>query len=435
MKREFILLIVLALIFVALPHYLRLAHGNPTLAGIQPYYHAHLAMEGRFEQPYDFILAGTYKILGEWAFRIVPALFAFLSSILLWLFLRTANVAENVQVWTLLSYVLSPMLIALSLLGTPHGFIICCILAGTILLFRESKWWLAGVAFFVLAGLSGTLAIVSSLTFLLIVFLWKGTYQKQFLTSMAVTIVFFAFRSPPSIEFPSSLLQFVSDLGGVYGLSIFALLLAFVGTVLVWSHKARYYGAFAVCCMFLVGCFFFPSLLVYANMLIAILDGVALSRLASRKWKLSFLRNASLLVLFCGLLFSSISHGVSLADMAPNSAFFEALKFPRGIVLTHESYGFWVEYAGHKAIIDPLWRERGEDDLFWDVSAMFSSTNLDDTRQLLDKHRVTHVLLSKEMSQGLVWEKEEQGLAFLVTNVETFKKIHDGNEFKVWVVK
>jgi hypothetical protein len=413
---------------------LRLAHGNSTLAGIQPYYHARLAVEGRFEQPYDFILAGAYKLFGEWAFRIVPAFFAILSFILLWLFLRTMNVSENVQVWILLAYVLSPMLVSLSLLGTPQGFVVCAILAGTILLSRESRRWLSGLVFFVLVGLSGTLAIAAAISFLLVVFLWRGVYQKQFLIAMGVSILLFAVKSPPSVELPRSLLQFVSDLGGVYGLSIFAVLLAIVGAVLVWSHKARHYGAFAVCSIFLVGCFFFPSLLVYANILIASLDGIALSRLASRKWKLSLLRNASLLVLFCGLLFSSISHSVALADMPPSPAFFDALKFPRGNILTHESYGFWIEYAGHKAVINPLWRERGDEDLYWDVSAVFSSTSLDDTKMLLDKHRITHVLLSKEMSQGLVWEKEEQGLAFLVTNVETFKKIHNG-EFNVWVVK
>ena len=145
---------------------------------------------------------------------------------------------------------------------------------------------------------------------------------------------------------------------------------------------------------------------------------------------------AALLVLFCGLLFSSISHSVVLADKQPTPTFFKALEFPSGTVLTHQDYGFWVETAGHKAVMDPLWKELPESaERTWDVTAVFRSTDLEKTKLLLKKYGVTHVLITPEMQRGLLWEREEQGLAFLVENDETFKKLETGSAIKVWKVK
>jgi len=36
------------------------------------------------------------------------------------------------------------------------------------------------------------------------------------------------------------------------------------------------------------------------------------------------------------------------------------------------------------------------------------------------------------MKSGLVWEKEEQGLLFLLQNRETFKNIYNSSEIEVW---
>ncbi|HLF54869.1 MAG TPA: hypothetical protein VI612_04060 [Candidatus Nanoarchaeia archaeon] len=419
---------------VLLPHHLRFADDNYTIAGIEPYYHARMAVEGSVSQPYDAVLSFAYGLFGYWAFRLVPAFFAFLSFILFWLFLRTVKVPVKVQVWILLAYALSPILVSLSLLGNPNGFALCSILLGAILLCRE-KLWFVGVLFFVIAALSGALAILASLAFLLVLGVWLG-FSKNVLFALGSVALLLARESPPTVDIPRSLLQFVSDLGGIYGLSLFAILLSIVGIALVWSHKRNYYSAFAVSCVFFIISFFFPSLLVYANIMVSGLVGVALARLAERKWKLSFLRNASLLVLFCGLLFSSIAHANALADLPPVPEFFEVLDIPEGVVLTHESYGFWVEFSGHKAVIDPFWKRAPDAEaLYWDVTAMFSSASLEDTMFLLRKYDVDYVLLSREMRRGLVWERDEQGLAFVVANSERFKKIKEGVEFEVWKVR
>lgn len=93
MNKHIFGIMFLALIMIALPLHLRFAHDNPTIAGIEPYYHAQMAValtegisnqddsivNGRayILQPYHAILAGTYSLLGPLAFTLLPALFAF----------------------------------------------------------------------------------------------------------------------------------------------------------------------------------------------------------------------------------------------------------------------------------------------------------------------------------------------------------------------
>ena len=448
MRQQLIGIMVLAIFMIALPMHLRFAHHNPTLAGIEPYYHSRMAMEltdgipasddaivnGRPYKlnPYHAVLAIGYRLMGPLAFNLLPGLFAFASYLFFWLLLRRLGIPENTQPWILLAYALSPPLMATGAIGTPHAFILALLMAGTWLLL--SKWWALGTIAYLIVSFSGFIYNITAIVFLLVLLLTFHKNARPFvITAFASLFAIIAGYYPSILQIPRGISQYISDLGGTYGFSIFALLLAIVGAVLVWEHKQKYYAAYAIFIVFLIASFFFPHLLVFASVVISALAGAALAKLSQRKWELGFLRQAALLVLFCGLLFSSISHAVALADIPPTPAFFKALEFPPGIVLTHENYGFWVEAAGHKAVMDPLWKELLEpDDQSWDAAAIFRTTDLTQTNLLLKKYNITHVLITPEMEHGLLWEREEQGLDFVVKNSETFKRIETGSNIGVW---
>ncbi len=450
MKKHLAGTFILAIIMIALPLHLRFAHNNPTLAGEEPYYHARMAVEilngipkidnaivnGRpYElQPYHLILAQAYKLMGSLAFNLLPPIFALASFIFYWLLLKKLKVPAKTQPWILLAYALSPPLIATGILGTPHAFVLALLTSGAWLLL--GRWWIIGTINFIIASLSGFTYNFTAITFLLILLLIQKQRKQIAITTILSLLIFVINKHPPAIEPTQGILQYISDLGGTYGFSIFAFLLAIVGAVLVWKHKKTYYGAYAIAIAFIIASFFFPNALVFANLLVSALAGIALAQLAQRKWELTFLRQGALLVLFCGLLFSGISHAVSLADKQPTPAFFKALEFPPGTILTHENYGFWVEMAGHKAVLDPLWEELPEpEDQKWDAAAIFSSTDLIKTNLLLKKYNVTQVLITQEMKHGLLWEREELGLAFIVENSETFKKVQTDSNIEVWRVR
>ncbi len=451
MKTHLFSIFILALVMIVLPLHLRFAHHNPTLAGTEPYYHARMAIElseGKIPttdnnivnnrpytlNPYHAILALGYKLLGPLAFILFPPVFALASYIFVWLLLRKLSIPEHTQPWILLAYALSPPLLATSIIGTPYAFILALLTGGAWLLINS--WWLLGFMAIIIAALSGPVYTIAAIVFLLVLMLTlKKDTRHLAMTAFACLIILILGYAPAYVPHHRGLSEYLSDLGGTYGFSIFALMLAIVGAILIWEHKQKYYGAYAIFILFLISSFFFPGLLVFANVLVSGLAGVALASLAQRKWELSFLRQAALLVLFCGLLFSSISHAVSLADIPPTTAFFKAIEFEPGTILTHEQYGFWIESAGHKAVIDPLWKELSDsEDRAWDTAALFSSTDLTKTNTLLRKYNVTHILITPEMEHGLVWDREQQGLDFLVENSETFKKLETESNVRIWRV-
>lgn len=448
MKRHLLAIFVLVIFMTVLPTHLRFAHHNPTLAGIEPYYHSRMAMEllngipkedtgianGRpyILHPYHVVLALGYKLIGPLAFNLLPIIFAITGFVFFWLLLKKLGIPKNTRPWILLAYALSPPMIATATIGTPHAFVLALLMAGTWLLL--TRWWILGSILYIIASLSGLIYNITAIVFLIVLLLaFPKKTHSCIATAIVCIIAIVIGHYPPATEMPRGIAQYLSDFGGVYGFSIFAFLLAIVGAVLVWKHKQKYYGAYAIVIAFLIASFFLPRLLVFANVIVSALAGTALAKLSQREWELGFLRQAALLVLFCGLLFSSISHAVTLADTPPTPAFFKALEFPSGTVLTHENYGFWVESAGHTAVIDPLWKElAAPDDQNWDVEALFKSTDLIKTNLLLRKYNVTHVLITPEMEHGLIWEREEEGLDFLVKNSETFKKLETNSSIGVW---
>ncbi|MEM3154622.1 MAG: hypothetical protein QW165_03610, partial [Candidatus Woesearchaeota archaeon] len=330
MKYHLVAITILALFMAALPLHLRFTHNNPTLAGTEPYYHSRMAIQllngipsedtaianGRpyILHPYHLTLAAAYAIIGPLAFTLLPIIFALLSFVFFWLLLKKLSIPKKTLPWILLAYALSPPFLAVSTIGTPHAFILALLMVGTYLLF--GRLWILGSAFYIIACLSGLLYNLAALAFLIVMLL---TFQKDtqhfIITSFLSVGTLVLGHSPPLVNLPQGLSQYISDFGGIYGFSIFAFLLAIVGTALVWQPKRKYYAIYTIVIAFIIAGFFFPHLLVFGNVVVSALAGAALAQLAERKWELTFLRQAALLVLFCGLLFSSISHAVTLADL------------------------------------------------------------------------------------------------------------------------
>lgn len=451
MKRHAFSIFILAIIMISLPLHLRFAHSNPTIAGIEPYYHARIAIDmqdgipekdnsivnGREYtiNPYHFLLAIGYKLAGPLAFNIIPAILALATFILFWQLLKKINTPEETIPWMLLTYALSPPLVATGIIGTPHSFALVLLLSATLLMLNNR--WILSTILFTIASLTGLTYNIAAITLVAFIALTtKKDNNKITITTIISATILIIGKYPATIPLEKGITQYVSDLGGIYGFSIFALLLAIVGATTIWEHKKKYYTIYALFITFIIINLFIPELIIFTNILISALAGTALATLAQRTWKLTFLRQAALLVLFCGLLFSSISHAVSIADTPPTQTFFKAIQIPPTTIFTHENYGFWIELAGHKAITDPLWKQLPDpEEQNWDSAALYKQTELEKANQLLRKYNITHILITPEMQHGLVWEREEEGLDFLVKNSETFKRIETGSNIQLWQTK
>ena len=71
---------------------------------------------------------------------------------------------------------------------------------------------------------------------------------------------------------------------------------------------------------------------------------------------------------------------------------------------------------------------------FNDSLEIFYSRNLKDTKILLEKYNINYIWIDNKMKNGLVWEKEQQGLLFLFRNNETFNNIYNNQGIEIWEI-
>jgi uncharacterized membrane protein len=180
--------------------------------------------------------------------------------------------------------------------------------------------------------------------------------------------------------------------------------------------------------------------IVYSNFVVSILAGIALATLIKMKWKLKVIRNISILLLFCGLLFSSVSYTVRIAEAQPNNELIQALDWIRensnegDVVFSHYANGFWVESrALRPVVLDSLSDYSSEfEQRLSDSNTIFSSWDIEKTKKKLSEYDVEFILITNDMYEGLVWEEPEQELAYLLRNSETFKKEYENSYVGVW---
>jgi hypothetical protein len=316
---------------------------------------------------------------------------------------------------------------------------------------KENKFFILSLIIFSFAAFFSVfnLIMIFVITLSYILAFKKGIKRLYTLTSLLALIIlfyytgiYFNFGLPLSLKFTEASLiqQFVTDLGGAVGFSIFALLLSILGLVMAWGHKKRFYHVYLIMLAVIFYSFFYNHAVVYSNFVISILAGIALGGLIRQKWKLKLVRNLSIILLFCGLLFSAVSYTVRISNQQPTDELVEALNWLRDnsnegdIVFSHYTKGFWIEFqAQRQVVIDSLPAYSADfKDKLEDSAKIFDSWDIRETRRLLTKYNVSFILITADMPEGLVWDKPEQGLAYLLRNSETFKKEYSNNYAGVW---
>lgn len=104
------------------------------------------------------------------------------------------------------------------------------------------------------------------------------------------------------------------------------------------------------------------------------------------------------------------------------------------IVLSHYSNGFWIEYFANRPVILDSYFDYINDleQKHADSVTIFNSRSLTMTTKLLDKNDITYIWINKPMKEGLVWTESDDGLLFLFSNKEKFKKVYSDGWIEIW---
>jgi uncharacterized membrane protein len=190
--------------------------------------------------------------------------------------------------------------------------------------------------------------------------------------------------------------------------------------------------------LLLISSYYVVHLRIYLNILFSFLVATAILMFIKRRWKLKLIKYLTILTIICGLLFSTISYLNRLSTQEPDKSIIASLEWlenkPTGVVFSHYEKGFWIEHLANKPVImdamfdyAPNVGQRYNDSL-----TIFFSRNLQITTEILDKYNVTYIWIDKKMKHGQVWEKENQGLLFLLKNSERFKSIYALEGVEIW---
>lgn len=218
------------------------------------------------------------------------------------------------------------------------------------------------------------------------------------------------------------------ELGGLNAYGLFTLIASVVGLATLWENKARnYYITLAVLALIVLS-FFFPTLMLFGSLAVAVAAGIGIARLRRQKWTYPLIRTLTLVLFLCGALFAAISAIFLIADSPPDAGLASGLSevrfaMPQGNILTHPSYAPWVEHWTGQPV------PQLPDDIY---ESLWTSRNLESTTRTLDQYAITSIIITPEMKQGLVWSGDEEGLLFLLSHSTKFKRVPSASTVEVW---
>ena len=449
---SFVLMLFVAFVVLSAPLALRYAEGTSLVIGEESYYHARIAgqMISGSLSPADTLVYNE-RPLYFGPYHVLLALFGKyigidLASVAIPVFLSLGKfgVVGSRRVIMSLLLISSPSFIGTFIQSNPHALAVPLYLVGLYLLASSRSISLSPkvlLGFFVLVAT----ILFGVFNFVLLIILLLGYYTVE-RRKMMVFFLVLAFLFVVSLVYyllfsiPGSLVSvLVSDLGGS-GFGVFSLVLLAAGIILCWKDRYSFFLPFALLLSLLSMLLLFRMPVVaYLGFIVAVFVGEGLYRLLNMDWNLPLIKRLTVLLVLCGLLFSYVSFSSRMYNLGPDPEIIESMEALKamepGLVLSHYSNGFWIEYFAEKPVFLDGFSVLDSERRLEDSKAIFISRDLDETRRLLSKYNVRYIFIDESMVEGEVWSRKDDGLLFLLRNREVFENVFDGKKAEIFEYK
>ena len=432
------------------PLTIRFVSDEPVLAGTESYLHAKLA-----EQPisadhnlYHLLLAGAGRLIGVYlASILIPIFLGVFSTAVLIKLSRKFKMNEIARRIFLLIFILSPGFIYLFSFSSPHSLAAFLTLTGIFILTKNKKYSvLKGSLILLIASsfsLFNSLIVFAAMT---MISLNKKNRNKILIalviimaTSLPYHLIDFEPRTTIELFRTNILTSSITSFGAFNGFSIFGIFLSIFGFIATWKNKNKN-AIFYLLIIFLtiIGLILNQNYNMYWNFIIIYLSSLGIVFLLKSKWELESIKELTTLIIVCGLIFSTVLYAKQTGEMKPNQDIVDGLDWLKeqeeGIVLSHYSRGYWINYLADKETFVDSSYDSKTDFRLNQSDEIFYSRDLIKTRKILDDNNIDYIFIDKEMKNGLVWTKKEQGLLFLFRNKENFKKIYSNQRVEIWQI-
>ncbi|HII72410.1 TPA: hypothetical protein HA265_06665, partial [Candidatus Woesearchaeota archaeon] len=389
-KNLFLIAIIGFFIIMVLPTFIRYYSGNHTLIGAEAYQHIGAASvlmktgsinmfnppENAKElvyatrtysfSPYHYLLAYSGKIISlQAASRIVPLILGLLSLLIFNILLKTFVDEAYKRNIMLLLLLVNPAFIYTFTVSNPHAAAIFFSLLGIMFFTREKAYNIVlAAACFAIVSLFGLFnLLLAAFVLLAYVLIAKKLNSRLMITSFLLAVFFFwkktvfyqSYTYAPQMNILGNL---ISDLGGLTGFGIFTIMLAFYGIYSQWHKKEKFLTFFLVAILLAASLFYVGNMVnAYLAFFVAIAAGAGMVNLLNANWDVRVIKNLTILIILCGLLFSTVSYMTREVSMPPTQELVNALEWMRtntfkdGTVLTHYENGYLVSALAKNTVL------------------------------------------------------------------------------------
>ena len=393
----------------------------------------------------DFILSKLY-IIDIFA-RILPFIFGLATIYLFYKILELIKIKHRLKLLVAAITISSPVFIFV--FSTFNYLFMVVFLNVLILYLLFKKKYKLYTPLIMLIPLFNIKVVPITLILLLAFFLTKKEFKPLILSAgslfLAAAIYYFVVIFPKFI-FPDTFIMnitistLIADFGSFFGLSVFALLLSVMGFFILWTQKKNHFFILTILICLLIPSLYFPFITIFLNFLLSYLAATAFIEIIERKWQHKIIKNATIILIFCGLLFSTTSFVNRIIENEPTNEQVGSLVWlskhsqEQDVVFSHYKNGYIIEYFAERPVVmDEMFLYAPNfNDRLNDSNTIFQSRSLEQTTTLLDKYNVKYIWIDEKMKSGLVWNKKEQGLLFLFNDKEVFKNIYFDSGIEIW---
>lgn len=469
-RKSFVLILLATALVLLTPHITRHFFYDDIMIGVKPYYEARMAStiakqgvpsyddmvfspKPYIFNPYQLILSKLSFINLELASKIVPFIAGVLFIILFYLILKKTNLDFRDRFYILMITIISPIFIYLFVVSNSDAIALLSNLLAFYFFIQDKKpAFILSLVIFATIPFFGLFHTLVALFLILSYLSLNMGEKKNFLIAVSVLVLIslviyvpllINFGIPRGVSVNQNLLQnVISDFGSLTGLGFFSILLALAGLAVTWKKDYRHSFFYLIIIISFVLSFYSDIFRFYVNFMVAVSSGLCLVHISRMKWQFKLLRNLTVLILICGLLFSSVSFIARLSTYPPSKEMIKSLKWldnydnSTSIVLSYYKNGFWLEYFNKKAVMDKNFYFTPNLFLAYnETQIIFYSRNLERTTKLLNKYDIKYIWITPAMKNGEVWSKENEGLLFLFRNRDFFEKIYDEDSIEIWRYK
>ena len=221
----------------------------------------------------------------------------------------------------------------------------------------------------------------------------------------------------------------ISDLGGLSGISLFIVILTFIGLAITWKRK-NFSNTYIFFPITLIAFFLNTQAIFFLTLSTVFFATIGLIQLFDKKWILTSLKQFTLLLLILGIVFSTLTYFDRTTNYEPSEQSQQALIWIKdnteanNIVFSLPEEGYYISYWAHR---EPFYTLHSKNNPKANLTnKILTSTYIDQLFPILEENEIKIIYVTPKM------KAQQQNLIFLLKN-ERFKMLYSYEETEVWL--